>query len=80
MRIRFLRGSPQRPKNVTYCRILLPLTVAHVVESSSPGRPPKRLVFETLPEDRAGEFYEEAAGGRSASHHLQAKAALYAAL
>ena len=34
------------------------------------------LVLETLPEDRAGEFYEEATRGRSASHHLQVKAAL----
>ena len=35
------------------------------------------LVLETLPSDRAGEFYEEATRGRSASHHhLQVKAAL----
>jgi len=32
------------------------------------------LALETLPSDRAGEFYEEAADGRSASHHLQVKA------
>jgi site-specific recombinase XerD len=34
------------------------------------------LALETLPSDRAGEFYEEAIRGRSASHHLQIKAAL----
>jgi site-specific recombinase XerD len=34
------------------------------------------LVLETLPSKRAGEFYEEATRGRSASHHLQVKAAL----
>jgi site-specific recombinase XerD len=34
------------------------------------------LVLETLPEDRAGEFYDKATRGRSASHHLQVKAAL----
>ena len=33
------------------------------------------LPIKTLSEDRAGEFYEEATRGRSASHHLQAKAA-----
>jgi site-specific recombinase XerD len=34
------------------------------------------LALQTLSEDRAGEFYEEATRGRSASHHLQVKAAL----
>jgi site-specific recombinase XerD len=34
------------------------------------------LALETLPEDRVGEFYEEMTRGRSASHHLQVKAAL----
>ena len=34
------------------------------------------LVLETLPSERVGEFYEEATRGRSASHHLQVKAAL----
>ena len=34
------------------------------------------FALETLPEKRAGEFYEEATRGRSASHHLQLKAAL----
>ena len=34
------------------------------------------LVLETLPSERVGEFYEEATSGRSASHHLQVKAAL----
>ena len=35
------------------------------------------LALETLPSDRAGEFYEEATRRRSASHHqLQVKAAL----
>jgi site-specific recombinase XerD len=34
------------------------------------------LALETLPSERAGEFYEEATRGRSASHHLQVKAAL----
>jgi hypothetical protein len=34
------------------------------------------LVLETLPSERAGEFYEEATRGKSASHHLQVKAAL----
>jgi hypothetical protein len=34
------------------------------------------LALETLPSDRAGEFYEAATRGRSASHHLQVKAAL----
>ena len=34
------------------------------------------LVLETFPVERVGEFYEEATRGRSASHHLQAKAAL----
>ena len=29
-----------------------------------------------MPSDKAGEFYEEATRGRSASHHLQVKAAL----
>ena len=33
------------------------------------------LVLETLPSERAGKFYEEATRGRSASHHLQVKAA-----
>ena len=35
------------------------------------------LVLETFPAERvSGEFYEEATRGRSASHHLQVKAAL----
>jgi site-specific recombinase XerD len=34
------------------------------------------LALETMPSERAGEFYEEATRGRSASHHLQVKAAL----
>jgi site-specific recombinase XerD len=34
------------------------------------------LALETLPEDRAGKFYEEVTRGRSASYHLQVKAAL----
>jgi integrase len=34
------------------------------------------LAIETLPLERAGEFYDEATRGRSASHHLQVKAAL----
>src|SRR4029434_10562464 len=34
------------------------------------------LALETLPLERAGEFYDEATRGRSASHHLQVKAAL----
>ena len=34
------------------------------------------LVLETFPAQRVGEFYEETTGGRSASHHLQVKAAL----
>jgi hypothetical protein len=34
------------------------------------------LVFETFPAERVGEFYEVATRGRSASHHLQVKAAL----
>ena len=34
------------------------------------------LALQTLPSERAGEFYEEATRGRSASHHLQVKAAL----
>jgi site-specific recombinase XerD len=34
------------------------------------------LVLQTLPAERAAEFYEEATRGRSASHHLQVKAAL----
>ena len=34
------------------------------------------LVLETFPVERIGEFYEEATRGRSASHHLQVKAAL----
>jgi site-specific recombinase XerD len=34
------------------------------------------VVLETLPSERAGEFYEETTQGRSASHHLQVKAAL----
>ena len=34
------------------------------------------LVLQTLPADRAREFYEEATRGRSAFHHLQVKAAL----
>jgi hypothetical protein len=39
-------------------------------------RPTTSKSLETLPSDRAGEFYVEAARGRSASHHLQVKAAL----
>jgi hypothetical protein len=31
------------------------------------------LALETLPEERAGEFYEEVTRGLSASHHLQVK-------
>ena len=38
------------------------------------GRRPRSL--ETLPSERVGEFYEEATRGRSASYHLQVKAAL----
>jgi len=34
------------------------------------------LVLQTFPVERVGEFYEEATRGRSASHHLQVKAAL----
>jgi site-specific recombinase XerD len=34
------------------------------------------LALETLPQQKAGEFYEEATRGRSAAHHLQLKAAL----
>jgi site-specific recombinase XerD len=34
------------------------------------------LVLQTLPAERVGEFYDEATRGRSASHHLQVKAAL----
>jgi hypothetical protein len=34
------------------------------------------LALETFPVERIGEFYEEATRGRSASHHLQVKAAL----
>jgi hypothetical protein len=34
------------------------------------------LALEILPSNRAVEFYEEATGGRSPSHHLQVKAAL----
>jgi site-specific recombinase XerD len=34
------------------------------------------LALQTLPTERVGEFYEEATRGRSASHHLQVKAAL----
>jgi hypothetical protein len=34
------------------------------------------LALESLPAERAGEFDEEATRGRSASHHLQVKAAL----
>ena len=34
------------------------------------------LVLQALPAERAGEFYEEETRGRSASHHLQVKAAL----
>jgi hypothetical protein len=34
------------------------------------------LVLETLPPERVEEFYEKATRGRSASHHLQVKAAL----
>jgi site-specific recombinase XerD len=34
------------------------------------------LVLQALPAERAGEFYEEATRGRSASHHLQVRAAL----
>lgn len=34
------------------------------------------LALETLPTDRAGEFYESITRNRSASHHLQVKAAL----
>ena len=34
------------------------------------------LVLETIPAEKVGEFYEEATRDRSASHHLQVKAAL----
>jgi hypothetical protein len=34
------------------------------------------LGIEMLPLERAGEFYDDATRGRSASHHLQVKAAL----
>ena len=34
------------------------------------------LFLKTFPVERVGEFYEEATSGRSASHHLQVKAAL----
>jgi site-specific recombinase XerC len=36
----------------------------------------ENLVLQTLPAERAGQFYEEATRGRSASHHLQVKTAL----
>ena len=39
-------------------------------------RIPEGLALETLPPQRAGEFYEKATSGLSASHHLQVKAAL----
>ncbi|MGA7214255.1 MAG: hypothetical protein WBX20_08620, partial [Terrimicrobiaceae bacterium] len=38
----------------------------------------KGLALQTLPKERAGEVYEEATRGRSASHHLQVKGALQA--
>jgi hypothetical protein len=48
---------------------------AHLVEliawSAAEG-----MVLETLPSERAGEFYAEATRGRSASHPLQVKAGL----
>jgi hypothetical protein len=50
-----------------YCRSWLKL----IAWSSAEG-----LVLQALPAERAGEFYEEATRGRSASHHLQVKAAL----
>jgi hypothetical protein len=34
------------------------------------------VVLETFPVERVGDFYDEATRGRSASHHLQVKAAL----
>jgi site-specific recombinase XerD len=36
----------------------------------------ERLALQTVPAERVGEFYQEATRGRSASHHLQVKAAL----
>jgi hypothetical protein len=75
MRIRFSSGSPPRRKSVNFRRI--PFTAYRrtwlrlFAWAAAEG-----LALETLPSDGAGEFYEEAAGGRSASHHLQVKAAL----
>ena len=76
MRIRFLSGSPQPPKSGIFHRIPLPRTGApgylkFIAWSAAEG-----LVPQALPRERAGEFYEEATRGRSASHHLQVKAAL----
>jgi site-specific recombinase XerD len=50
-----------------YRRTWLKLSVWAVAEG---------LVLQTLPTERVGEFYDEATRGRSASHHLQVKAAL----
>ena len=75
MRIRFSSGLPPRLKSVTFRTIPLPPTGALglklIAWAAAEG-----LALETLPSDRAGEFYEEATRGRSASHHLQVKAAL----
>jgi hypothetical protein len=62
----FCRGSRRLSVQNTltaYLRALLKL-IASVAEG---------LAFETLPEDTAGEFYEEANGDRSASHHKRSK-------
>ena len=74
MRIRFWSESPQSPKNVTFAEYPhgLPAHLANAIAWAAA----EGLVLQTLPEDRAGELYEEVTRGRSASRHLQVKAAL----
>ena len=75
MRIRFLNGSPRGAEErqlshnslLAYGRTWIKI----IAWAAADG-----LVLETLPSERVGEFYQEATRGRSASHHLQLKAAL----
>ena len=75
MRIRFLSGSPPPLKNAAFPE-LTPRLPTHLAANHRMGggrRPPPQ----DLPGRKGrGVTHEEATSGRSASHHLQVKAAL----
>ena len=72
-----MNGSPRPPKNASFRTIHSSLTGAPGSKSSHGRRPKASSSKHSFPVGRvSGEFYEEATRGRSASHHLQVKAAL----